>query len=205
MPEENLFKIKEDFFELKLLVNGDEVASSKDVGLWQEVFAAINRQQSRLTGRKSETPIVEEIITEKSERESEDKAIASFAETLGISTDELQGACTPSKEVPYIHLDEQYWEVLKAQTPPRGRGSISPATLSATLLVLWFKYAGLGRPSPADVGGVERTINLEDKARMRSIKNCSWLQIRNGKIAINPAEMSKALELAKAYCIKESL
>lgn len=190
--------------KLKLFAGNVEVAESENVDLWQAAFEAINRGDAKLNIANMNSSI-ESGGTAEYVRASQDKAIESLSNSLGISTDEFEGACAPSKEPPYIHLDEQYWEVLKAKTPMRGRGAISSVVLSATLLSLWFKQAGLGQPSPAQAGKVERTINLEDRARTRSLKNCSWLQIRKGKIGINPAEMSKAILLAKAYCTKQPL
>ncbi len=190
--------------KLKLFAGDIEVAESDNVDLWQAVFAAINRGNGQPTNVDIMSSAIEGTGTNEDTEADRDKAIENLARTLEITPDELQGACTPSKEEPYIHLDEQYWEALKANTPRRGPGAISSAVLSATLLALWFKHAGLGQPSLAQAGKVERTINLEDKSRMRSLKNCSWLQIRNEKITINPAEMSKAIALANAYCTKQS-
>ena len=191
--------------KLKLFAGNVEVAESENVDLWQAAFEAINRGDAKLSGIANMNSSIENGGTAEYVRVSQDKAIESLSNSLGISTDEFEGACAPSKKPPYIHLDEQYWEVLKTNTPMRGRGAISSVVLSATLLSLWFKQAGLGQPSPAQAGKVERTINLEDKARTRSLKNCSWLQIRKGKIGINPAEISKAILLAKAYCTKQPL
>lgn len=187
--------------KLKLFAGNVEVAESDSVDLWQNVFAAINRGDGQLTNIDSRGSYAEDMDN----GTGQDKAIENFAEALKITTDELQGACVPSKQEPHIHLDEQYWEALKDNTPKRGPGAVSSVVLSATLLALWFKYAGLGLPLLAQACEVEQTINLQDKARTRSLKNCSWLQIRGGKIAINPAEISRAIELASAYCTKHPL
>lgn len=201
--QKDLGVVKKEWFEIKLYVKDEEVASSKDLGLWQAVFSAINQGG----GIKSD-PIVKDFnnkIDDKGKVESKDKAIDDFANIIGIDKEALEGACGPSKESPYIHLDEQYWEALKRNTPVRGRGSISSSVLCATLLTLWFKYAHLGKPSLDEVTKAEKTINIEDKNFIRSLHACKWLQIRNEKVVINPAEISNAIKLCKAYCTKKPL
>ena len=202
--QKDLSVVKKELFEIKLYVKDEEVACSKDLGLWQAVFSAINKRE----GLKN-APIVKDFIDneidDKEKVESKDKAIDDFANIIGIDKEALEGACGPSKESPYIHLDEQYWEALKRQTPERGRGAISSSVLCATLLTLWFKYANLGKPSLDEVAKAEKTINIEDKNSMRSLRTCKWLQIRNEKLVINPAEISKAIKLCKAYCTKKPL
>jgi hypothetical protein len=203
--QKDLSEIKKEWFEVKLFVKGEEVASSKDLGLWQSVFSAINQREGHITAEIGKGFISERIDEDKEKGKDKDKSIDSFAEALEISKAELEGACGPKIETPYIHLDEQYWESLKKQTPKRGRGAISSAVLSATLLTLWFKYAQLGQPSLDEVSNVEKTINIQDINFKRSIGQCKWLQIRNGKLNINPAEMSKAIKVCKAYCTKKAL
>jgi len=203
--QKDLSEVKKEWFEVKLFVKDEEVASSKDLGLWQAVFSAINKGEGHINAPIGKGFINNEIGEGKEKGESEDKAINSFAEVLGISKAEIEGACSPSREPPYIHLDDQYWEALKRNTPERGRGSISSALLSATLLTLWLKYAQLGQPSLDDVANVENTINLRDINFMRSISKCRWLQIRDKKLVINPAEISWAIKVCKAYCTKKPL
>jgi len=203
--QKDLSEVKKEWFEIKLFVKDEEVASSKDLGLWQAVFGAINQREGRTITPTGKGFINNEIGGGKEKGESKDKDIDNFAKIIGISKEELEGACGPSKEPPYIHLDEQYWEALKRQTPVRGRGAISSGVLCATLLTLWFKYAQLGQPLLDEVANVEKTINIEDKNFMRSLRKCKWLQIRNEKLTINPAEISKAITLCKAYCTKKPL
>jgi hypothetical protein len=202
----DLGKIKTELFEVKLFVKGEEVANSRDVRLWQEVLEAINEGESEITKHKGTEFVNKKVQNNEEQGEFKDKeGLVVFSKAIDINKVELEGACGPSKQPPYIHLDDQYWEALKRNTPERGRGSISSSVLSATLITLWFKYAKLGQPLIDDAANVEKTIHLEDVNIMRSIRKCKWLQIRNEKLTINPAEISRALMVCKAYCTKKPI
>jgi len=93
---------------------------------------------------------------------------------------------------------------MKKQLAKRGPFAISPVVAVATLLGLWFHKAGLGNPTQAQAHAVLGTINVTDKNASRSIQNTSWLQGRSGgQIVLNPAEISRAVRLAKCFCLKD--
>ena len=127
-----------------------------------------------------------------------------FAQQLGISVALVQGACSPTMEAPYMHLDLHCWEDMKRHLPSRGPLTVSPIVASATMLALWFHRAGLGNLTQAQAKAVLATINITDPNASRSIQNASWLQGRpGGQIVLNPAEISKAVKLAKCFCSKD--
>lgn len=123
-----------------------------------------------------------------------------FAYDLDINPDAVNGACGPSLEPPYLHLDYHAWETFRNNHPTRGAGTIAPSALAGTLLSLWFISANLGIPSKSMIPGVLITINLKDRNLPRGIKNCEWLQLRESKLIVNPAKISKAKAVAKAFC-----
>ncbi len=93
---------------------------------------------------------------------------------------------------------------MKKQVPERGSLAIPPIVTAATLLTLWFHKAGLGTATQAQAKAVLATINVTDPNASRSIQNTSWLQGRSGgQIILNPAEVSKAVKLAKYFCTKD--
>ena len=86
--------------------------------------------------------------------------------------------------------------------PSRGPNAVGAVVLALTLLVLWKDKAGLGSTAMKEATAVLDTIGVTAKNPTRSINNCEWLQIRNNSVVLNPAETSKALTVAKAYCSK---
>jgi hypothetical protein len=93
---------------------------------------------------------------------------------------------------------------MKKQLGKRGPTAVSAIVAAATLLGLWFQKAELGNPTQAQAQGVLGTINITDKNASRSIQNTSWLQGRSGgQIVLNPAEISRAVRLAKCFCTKD--
>jgi hypothetical protein len=107
-------------------------------------------------------------------------------------------------EAPFMHLDPHCWEEMKKHVPQRGSIAIAPIVAAATLLALWFRAASLGNLTQAQAKQVLGTIHLTDPNASRSLKNTSWLQGRpGGQIVLNPAEISKAVKLAKCFCTKD--
>ncbi len=127
-----------------------------------------------------------------------------FARELEIGKDILLGALSPTDEAPFLHLDTRTWEAFKKNFPPRGALSVPPIALSATALVLWFRHSELGSPTQQQTLDVLGTIHLVDKNASRGIKNCDWLQMRSGHIVLNPAEVTRAVQILKAFCLKQS-
>jgi hypothetical protein len=48
-------------------------------------------------------------------------------------------------------------------------------------------------------------LGVPDKNPSRAISNCSWLQARGDGIQVNPAELSRAVAVAKAFVLKSRI
>ena len=133
--------------------------------------------------------------------ESDNDPVSVFAKKIGISIAEIKGACRPETQPPYLTLDYSYYEAFKKHAPVKGLKGMAPAAMSATLLCLWFESAKLpGSPRQVDALAVLGTVKAQDTNASRSIKNCDWLQSRDGMININPAKYSIAIKATKAFC-----
>ena len=174
------------------------VAESEDAVLWQKILNAITNQQAAPISERPQAEFAEDSV-------SSDLAdpLQKFDKQLGVTSAQLEGACAPSLEAPYIYLDNQHWEAIKKKLPARGSGSVSNIALAATILCLWFKHAKIsGQPTIKDCQAVLSDLGTPEANPSRSLKNTSWLQNRNGGIQINPAETSKAIEVARLFCLK---
>ena len=183
--------------KIQLLANDMLVAESSDDTLWRKVLAAMQGTD--------EAPNSDELRDEAASMDAlsgkEQKGLAGFAADLGLDADTVEGACSPSDEAPFIHLDDHCWESFKKNTPPRGPKSVSSINLAVTLLCLWFKHSDReGNPSQAEAQAVLGTIGISENNPSRAVKNCEWLQSRENGIRINSAKISKAKAIAKAYC-----
>jgi hypothetical protein len=188
------------------------VAESKDPILWQKVLATITKKALPAPQDQEifENPSAFEEPPSKAEpKQSSAKnaksVVGQLADQMGITIEQLEAACAPSTESPYVHLDPQYWESMRKRLSARGPSAVSNIAVVATLLCLWFKKAGLQElPSIPDCQAALKAISpsLMDVNPARSLKNASWLQKRGKGISIDPTEMSKAIEIAKSYCIK---
>jgi hypothetical protein len=177
------------------------VAESSDHELWRKVFAAIQTGKAFTADDDVETPVA--AMAKRSL--SQGGPIAAFASELGVPEDDVLGACGPTAQAPYIHLDQRYWEALRNKTGSRGSDAIAPVALAATLLALWFKHGQIeGGLTVQHCQATLATINLRDQNAARSLRNAEWLQTRNGAVVINPAQWSQAVRIAKAYCLKKS-
>lgn len=188
---------------LKLVLMADEtvVAESEDPGLWQKVLIAINGGRPTADLPSATTQLDAPAPTSGLES---DVAVVRLAQDLEVDVAALKGACDPQTDPPYLILDARTWERLKQNTPERGRGAVSPMALSATLLALWFRAAKMGAPTQAQAKAVLDTLGVEDKNPSRAIKLSDWLQQRpGGVIALNPAQISRAVRLARAFVRRE--
>ncbi|MDD5291186.1 MAG: hypothetical protein PHZ04_03650 [Patescibacteria group bacterium] len=187
--------------KLRVIVKANDqiIAESEDPILWRKVLSTMTGANplSESSGQNldSDEPL----------EDDGDGAIDRFAKTIGVTKEELIGACDPSMKTPYIGLDSRYWESIKKNTPERGPKSVSVTVLALTLLNLWSEVAKLPRPTIKLSKTVTNTINLVDANISRTIKNCEWLQMKSDKIiTLNPAQHSKAVAIAKAYCTKKA-
>jgi hypothetical protein len=196
--------------KLKVVLQADDtvVAESEDAGLWQRILLAINKGDGILdVAAQVNTPAAP--ASDNNRQQSNpapygDDEMSKLARAIGTSTDNIQGACAPSKEAPYLTLDMHCWNTMKEQTPARGPGSVAPLAVAATLLALWKQAAKLTPPTQAECQKVLATINLRDTNAGRSVQASDWLQSRaGGVIVLNPARHKRAVSIAKAFCSQD--
>lgn len=194
---------------IQLTADNIVIAESEDPELWRKVFSVIQRGTgSAPEGLKEDTQ--DYFLSEDANKPGKahgkpGTGIKGFAAEIGVSSDEIEGACGPTQVTPFIRLDEHYWEGLKSKTAVRGPSSVSPLALAGTILCVWYTHAGLsGSPTIDQCQAVLNTIGLRDANAARSLRNCTWLQARDKGVLINPAQRSKAIRLIKAYCLRKS-
>ena len=185
--------------KIALFANDTVVAETEDPALWQKVLLAINSGATDL-GAAATNPA--HTLVPPTPMNTSD-VVDKFAKELGISREQLEGACAPALEPPHLHLDRHCWEAMKKQTPERGPTAYSAIAVSATLLALWFKASGQSAPTLAQAQAVLGTIDLKDQNAARGIERTEWLQSRpGGTIVINPSRVSQAVAIARSFCSK---
>lgn len=200
MPEETSSSSELPELELVLSANGIEVARSKDRQVWLNAMAAITGAGAGSISAPAKSPMVDppDSIPQPSVVVSAGDSLSQFAEELGVAKESLEAAAYPTEDEPYIQLDAKYWEAFRRTN---GYGRIAPSVLVATLLLLWDRQiARMGDLGTRDCAKVFTAIGLNDKNPTRSIRNCDWLQLRGSIIKLNPANISRAEEVAATYC-----
>lgn len=190
---------------LRVVLMADEfiVAESKDERLWRSVLDAVYRNDPAGAAVDVPQDLEPRVVREREDRPADaDGALAAFADDIGVSIDDLRGACRPTINAPYIRLDHRHWEALKKQTPERGPRAVGPVVLAGTLLALWARHAEIPPPTVGAAQDVLKTISARDKNPYRGLKNCEWLQMDGGAIVLHPAHVSRASLLARQYCTK---
>jgi len=188
--------------KLKLILMADDVvvAESEDPDVWKTAFVGIHGGGSTgggASGDRTEHDTVEWVS------EEDRLAVRAFAKGLDVDVRDVLAACHPRTIAPYTFLSKECWEAFKRNTPERGRNAVSNAVLAATLLLLWAERIHLERVSLRDAYAVLRTIGARDEHASRAVENCSWLTVGFNRIRLNPAEASKAVVVARAFCLKE--
>jgi hypothetical protein len=185
--------------ELRVVLMAGEhiVAESDDPTLWQEVLA-------RLYGSFDPAraiPLQEVIgaVPGIDRASSNDASIEDFASAIGVTSEELIGACRPRRDPPHLVLDHHCWESYKAGTPARGRGAVGATAVVGTLLAMWSRAADLPESKFDDAAQVLRKLGVRDSAPRRTVKNCEWLQSDGDRIKLNPARITRAQKLARAF------
>ncbi len=199
---------------LTVVLKAEEVvvAESADADLWQRVLFAINTGESfeselvRGVNSAVTPPLRDELgqppIT--TGRQTADSPIDNLARKLGVTPEQVEGACAPSISDPFMHLDMHAWSAVKSQLPERGAKALSPIAVAGTLLALWFKEASIGTATQSHAHKVLATISLQDKNPTRGIRSATWLQSRpGGQIVLNPAAIQKAILLARCFCVQD--
>jgi len=186
---------------LKLTLMADDVvvAECEDADIWQAAFRAIQGNDPQ--GLASGGPLSDggDVAWVP---EEERAAILSLSEELSIEPQDLLSACHPRMIAPYIFLNKRYWESFKRQTAERGRTAVSNAVLAMTLLLLWGEKIHLERVTLRDGMAVLRAIAARDEHASRAVENCSWLQRTSGRVVLNPEKISRAIAIARAFCLQ---
>lgn len=138
-----------------------------------------------------------------SETDLVENPIDHLANEIGVSTEQLIWACSPSVDPPFIRLDEKLWKSYR-QASPSGRASIPKSVTVLTLLVLWKDAAGLGAATVKEGADVLATIEERDRNVPRSLANSEWLREQRGEVQIHPHRRYMAVAVAKAYCLGEA-
>lgn len=198
---EDVIKAK---LRIQLLVDDKVIAECEDAVLWQKVLRAVTSMPGETARPTAKPNISDELVEEESDLLAGDE-IEALAADLGVSIEVLNGACSPEKKSPYIHLDRHHWEAFKKNTPKRGPGGVGSLPFALTTLALWFNHAGLGNPTQAQARAVLNTIGLSDPNPARGIKNTEWLQQRGDGILLKPDAISKAIKVVAAYCLKRPI
>lgn len=201
--------------KLTVVLKADDaiVAQSEDAELWQQLLGVIQRgEKLAVPARGGDGGGRGEDMSRRRDSDDFDSgggadvAVQKFARSLNVSVAELEGALAPSREAPYLHLNEHNWEAFKKNVPPRGAAAISSAGLAGTMLALWIREAKLDVPATQALAAqVLGTIHQRDPNASRSINNTRWLQARaGGSFVVNPAEISRAQEVVRAFCQKRA-
>lgn len=191
---------------MSVLLKANEVvvAEVDDAVLWNAVFAAISSGSSVLStapAAAAQTPVVDAVVQPFANNTPVAEPINKFAKELGVDLDVLVGACDPAPAEPYLRLDVHHWEQMKKELPMRGPKAVAPIVLTASMLCLWARHAGIGVVSQAQAQTVLGTINVRDSNATRGIQGAEWLQARpNGQIVLNPSQVSKAIAIASCFC-----
>lgn len=190
----------EPILRVALFAGEVEVASTEDTKIWLATMAAITgvgAAEVKLLHQAGSASADDVFATG-----SAPVGIAALADELNVSLNELVAACSPMTDKPFIELDHRNWEALKANTAPRGPGSVSGTVLAATLLLLWARHADVGKVTTSACTGVIQTIGHSERNQARSLRNCDWIQVREDGLRLNPARVSAAHKLARAYILR---
>jgi len=185
---------------LKVVLMAGEtvVAESEDPALWQDVM-------SRLYSR--EMPPGQEQLSERESNQGAKRiatdALSAMARDLHVTVEQLEGACRPRSQEPYLTIDHHVWEAYKRGTPARGRKAVGAAAALGTLMTLWVKRAELADATFAHVSGILSSLSAKDGMARRTVRNCAWLQVEGDRIRLNPARISMAVRFARSFITEE--
>jgi hypothetical protein len=184
---------------LKLILTADDVvvAESDDPRIWQAALQAIQGDASGLSA-----PIAGGAVEWVPEEEQ--AAVRALANELRVTVVDVMASCHPRAIPPYVFLSKHHWEAFKRNTPERGRNAVSNAVLALTLLLLWAEKIHIERVTLRDGYAILRAISARDEHASRAVDNCSWLRAGFNRIQLNPDEMSKAIAVARAFCLRET-
>jgi hypothetical protein len=197
--------------KLVVVLKADDtiVAEKEDALLWQRVLGIIHGGGSAadLVGKQAASDFADQSTAVQFEDSGGgDRALVQLAKRLGVPTSVVEGALSPSREPPYLRLNDHNWEDFRKALPQRGVGAIPPIAIAGTLLALWLKEANLGVSATQGLAAqVLDAIGVRDPNPSRGIRNTEWLQARaGGTIILNPAEISRAVRVARGFCMKKA-
>ena len=174
------------------------VGETDDPVLWQKVLAAITIGDESDTG---DSPGVTGELPSIHDDDAGDP-IGRLASELTVPGTAVRAALAPSEEPPFLHLDARAWEAFTRNFPKRGSGAVPAITLALTALALWFQCLDTDPPTIAQGKEVLDTINVKGSNLPRSLRNCDWLQHRGDNVSVNPAEVTQAVGVVRAFCLK---
>lgn len=186
---------------LKLILKAGNtvVAESADPLLWQSVLAAITGTGERESGGLP-TPIAEQTHTEESSGPFlPSPELRSFCRMVQVPPELTHQAIQPTRQPPFLVLDEGKFRTFRDHHPQRGPNAISPSVLASTLMVLWFKFAKLGSPTVYQVKQVLGPLGVEDRNAYRSVQNCRWLNLRDSRVQLHTLHTAEGFRLARAF------
>jgi len=187
-------------FKVSLIANGVEIVESNDFDFWQQCLLYL-MNKTPMQADRDPSVLIE---TPSSIEETDKKSINIFAEEVGVAKDVVVGALDPTHSPPYLHIDIHCWETFKKNHPSRGPHSLSSFCICATLLALWFKFGDFSeKPSMKMVTLLLKKLDIKCDHPSAQLKQIKWLQKRDSYYAVNPIEVSKAISLVKAFCLKE--
>ena len=175
------------------------VAETDDPVLWQRVLATITTSDPTREDRGRTA------LLDSSDTGSQSDSFARFTQELGLPNDSVQAALAPSTDPPFLHLDARTWEAFKKNFPARGPKAVAAPVFALTALALWFQCIETSPPTIAQAQAMLRTINVRGSNPARSVNNCEWLQLRGENVILNPAEITRAVKVVRAYCTKQPL
>jgi hypothetical protein len=188
--------------KLKIVLMADDVvvAESEDSDIWLAALGAIRgvHTDSPLSLRKSD---LDEWVPE------EDRAlIRAFAKELDVPVQDVLTACHPRAIPPYIFPSKVHWELFKRNTAERGRSAVSNMVLALTLVLLWGEKIHLPPIGIYGANAILQTMSVRDEHPARAVKNCPWLKLdpKSGRVDLNVAHISKAIAVARAFCLKQA-
>ncbi len=194
--------------KLTVTLKADEVlvAEIEDAALWQSVLNAIH-------SGKSDVPLGDSAAAKPDQLTGPSNGGAGvtsndpldrFAQEVDIDRAVVEGACSPTMEVPYMQLNKHNWEAMRKQLPAGGPQALSPIVLASTLMAFWFSTAGLANPTLGQVLAVLKGIGVSDHNPSRGVRRATWLIPRpGGQIQLNAGEVSTAVRITRAFCSKD--
>lgn len=193
--------------KLTVTLKADEVtvAEVDDAPLWQRVLTAIQTGKTDLLlDNGGIDQLIDPSAGKRPPRPAGGDPIDKLAAEIGLDRAVVEGACSPTTDPPFLHLNAHCWQAMRKQLPVRGGTyALNAIAAASTLLALWVRAAGLPAATQAQALTILDQVGAEDKNPSRGVKRATWLNTRGrGQILLNPSEISDAVILARCFCSK---